>query len=246
MSAEQIEDRLRELARRAGLVGVPPAVVGAALLVFALAVGFAIWRWWPRTGEGLAAPVVASAQQSSAAQGTDPKAAGATGGSGAVAVSRGASSSVCVHVVGAVKQPGVYELSSDSRVRDAVDAAGGVTTEGAPDGLNLARTLTDGEQVVVPTQAELATGRQAGAAGGVAAGGVSGGAGAAAPGAKVNINTADATLLDTLPGVGPSTAARIVADREANGPYASAEDLGRVSGIGPKKLEQLKGSISVR
>jgi competence protein ComEA len=61
----------------------------------------------------------------------------------------------------------------------------------------------------------------------------------------VNINTADAAALDALPGVGPSTAAKIVADREANGPFASPEDLGRVPGIGPKKLEQLKPAICV-
>ena len=70
--------------------------------------------------------------------------------------------------------------------------------------------------------------------------------GAPSAGAVVNINTADAAALDALPGVGPSTAAKIVADREANGPFASADDLGRVSGIGPKKLEALKDFIRVQ
>jgi competence protein ComEA len=68
----------------------------------------------------------------------------------------------------------------------------------------------------------------------------------AAPGAVVDLNTADATQLDALPGIGPATAAKIVADRQANGPFRTADDLGRVSGIGPKKLDQLKPLICVR
>ena len=108
---------------------------------------------------------------------------------------------------------------------------------------------------MVPTADDYAkaqAGSSAQIGSGAGAGVVSpGGASAENPGAPpagklVNINTADAAALDTLPGVGPSTAAKIVSDREANGPFASADDLGRVSGIGPKKLEQLKAYVCVR
>jgi competence protein ComEA len=158
-------------------------------------------------------------------------------------------------VVGAVLHPGVYELPAVARVQDAVTAAGGMAGNAAQSSINLARPVADGEQIVIPTEDEYAK-ATAGAAtqnvSGAGKGVVSpGGASAENPGAPpagtvVNINTADATALDALPGVGPSTAAKIVADREANGPFASADDLGRVSGIGPKKLEALKDFIRVQ
>jgi competence protein ComEA len=100
----------------------------------------------------------------------------------------------------------------------------------------------------VPTKDEFAKGVTVrGAPGAGPAGAPSGGGAAVAPGgAPIDLNTADATQLDTLPGVGPSTAAKIVADREANGPFASVDDLGRVSGIGPKKLDSLRDLVCVR
>lgn len=141
---------------------------------------------------------------------------------------------IFVHVGGAVADPGVRELPVGSRVQDAVEAAGGFAEDAACDALNLARTLTDGEQVVVPTMEEPAPPSVSGSVG--AAGGAGG---------KVNINTATADELDALPGVGPSTAEKIVADREANGPFASAEDLKRVSGIGDKKFANLADLVCV-
>jgi competence protein ComEA len=151
---------------------------------------------------------------------------------------------IVVHVVGAVKQPGVYELAPESRVLAAIQCAGGLTQEAAPEALNLAAKVTDGEQVAVPTRKEVESGDAGPGAGSAPAG--TGGSAAGAPTGKVNVNTADATQLDALPGVGPSTAAKIVADRQSNGPFASPDELGRVPGIGPKKLEQLKVLISVR
>jgi len=238
---EQLEARLRELARRAGLAGVPPAAVAAALVLCAVIVVLAAWRWWPRSGESAAArePVGASAANA-------PEGAGQSAGlssADATAGSTPASSSVFVHVVGAVRHPGLFELPSGARVAEAVQAAGGLAGNAAQAGINLARPVTDGEQVVVPTLDEFASGAPPAAAGAGATGGASG-AGSSA-GALVNINTADATALDTLPGVGPSTAAKIVAEREANGPFKSPDDLGRVAGIGPKKLEELKPRVSV-
>jgi competence protein ComEA len=154
-----------------------------------------------------------------------------------------------VHVVGAVRRPGVYELPEGARVQDAVVAAGGVTRGAASEAVNLAQRVQDGEQVVVPTRDEVASG--GGAVAGVRGAGRGTGAGSAvqaagAPAARVNINTADATQLDALPGIGPSTAAKIVADRLANGPFSSADDLARIPGIGPKRIEQMKDLVCVR
>ena len=142
---------------------------------------------------------------------------------------------IAVHVSGAVAAPGVYELEEGARVADAVEHAGGFLEGAAENALNLARVLNDGEQVVVPTAEEHAAQQSAAEASG----------GAAGVGGKVNINTASAEQLDTLPGVGESTAQKIIADREANGPFSSPEDLKRVSGIGDKKYAELADLITV-
>ena len=142
---------------------------------------------------------------------------------------------VFVHVGGAVVHPGVQELEEGSRVQDAVEAAGGFADGAARDALKLARVLQDGEQVVVPTEEELTASVSPSAE-------VS-----AAPAARgrININTATAEELDALPGIGPATAEKIVADREANGPFSTIEDLKRVSGIGDKKYTELADSVCV-
>lgn len=142
---------------------------------------------------------------------------------------------IAVHVGGAVAAPGVYELEEGARVADAVELAGGFLEGAAEQALNLARVLNDGEQVVVPTAEEHAAQQAAVEASG----------GTAGVGGKVNINTASAEQLDTLPGVGESTAQKIIADREANGPFSSPEDLKRVSGIGDKKYAELADLITV-
>ena len=146
-----------------------------------------------------------------------------------------AEKTIFVHVEGAVATPGLLELSEGSRVYDAIQAAGGFAEDARHDAVNLARVLTDGEQIIVPsTQSD---------GGSDAAPATAASAGTAA--GKVNINTADVATLDTLPGIGASTAAKIVADREANGPFKTIEDLKRVSGIGDKKFSQLEGCITV-
>lgn len=142
---------------------------------------------------------------------------------------------IVVHVGGSVLAPGVYELAESARVQDAIEAAGGFGEQAATDALNLARVLTDGEHVVVPTLSEVEGAAAAAPPGGAAAPG----------GGKVNINAASAAELDALPGIGMSTAEKIVADRQANGPFAAIEDLKRVSGIGDKKYAALADSICV-
>lgn len=147
---------------------------------------------------------------------------------------------IVVHVDGAVASPGVYELAIASpRVRDAVDAAGGLAQGADTSSVNLALPLGDGQKVHVPFEGEAA-GAEADTNGGDAAGSVS----SSMP-SLVNINSATAEELDSLPGVGPSTAAAIVEDRDANGPFSSVEDLMRVSGIGEKKFAKLRDHICV-
>ncbi len=140
---------------------------------------------------------------------------------------------VSVHVAGAVERAGVYELAADSRVQDAIAAAGGATPEADANALNLAAELVDGTRVYVPVVGEMLPADSAGASPPAAA--------AAGP---LDLNRATAAELDVLPGVGPATAAAIVADREQNGPFLSVDELTRVRGIGPAKLEALAGLVT--
>lgn len=150
----------------------------------------------------------------------------------------GATGSVFVHVGGAVAAPGLYELQPGSRVQQAIDAAGGFTDAAALDALNLARVVTDGEQIIVPEAASAQPGQDADPSA------TSVSTSSAMPG-KVNINNATAEELQQLNGVGPTLAQRIVDDRKTNGVFATIEDLKRVPGIGDKKFASLADSICV-
>jgi competence protein ComEA len=139
-----------------------------------------------------------------------------------------------VHVVGAVRRPGLFRLPEGSRVADAVARAGGATGKADLAGLNLAAPLVDGTQVLVPARA--------------ARGPATGGAAAAQPGAaparKVSLSSATAEELDALPGVGPITAQKILDYRAEHGPFASVDDLDAVPGIGPTRIEQLRDLVT--
>ncbi|MEN3343121.1 MAG: competence protein ComEA [Actinomycetota bacterium] len=137
---------------------------------------------------------------------------------------------VVVDVVGAVRRPGLYRLREGTRIADAVGRAGGATPKADLAQVNLAAPLADGEQVVVPARGAAA------AAGGTAAA-------PGSPTAPVDLNTASPEQLDTLPGVGPSTAAKIIAFRQAHGPFHSLAELDAVPGIGPARLAELKGLV---
>ena len=139
---------------------------------------------------------------------------------------------VYVYVTGAVANPGVYSLDEGLRVCDAVEAAGGLTEDADASTVNLARVLSDGEHIALPTKAEVETALAQGSAGGAAV-------------ASSLVNTADASALETLSGVGSATAQAIISDREQNGPFSTIEDLMRVDGIGEKKFAKLKDSICV-
>lgn len=143
-----------------------------------------------------------------------------------------------VHVVGAVRRPGLFRLREGSRVADAVARAGGATGKAYLAGLNLAAPLVDGVQVVVPTKAA------AGAAG-AGTGGLPAGPGAAGElGPKLSLATATAEELDELPGVGPVTAQTIIDYRTEHGPFRSVDDLDAVPGIGPTRVEQLRELVT--
>ena len=134
---------------------------------------------------------------------------------------------VVVDVVGAVARPGLYHLPQGARVADAVARAGGLTRHAERTAVNLAAPIADGEQVLV------------------AARGSPGGAGAVATGAPssspVSLSSASVEQLDTLPGVGPVTAQKIVAYRQQHGPFTSVEALDAIPGIGPARIADLKG-----
>lgn len=133
---------------------------------------------------------------------------------------------VIVHVTGAVHAPGVIELPENSRVLDALELAGGPTLDADLAGINLARRVFDGEQILVPRPGEAPPPGTPGAAD-----------------APVSLSRADQATLETLPRVGPATAERIIAWREKNGPFLSVEDLLAVSGIGPATLEGMRDRV---
>ncbi len=145
-----------------------------------------------------------------------------------------------MHVTGAVATPSVVRLPPGSRVADAVQAAGGATSQASTEALNLARVLVDGEQVRVPTQEEAANQPQSGIPPPAGAAGPPGG-----DRQKVNLNTADAAALEALPGIGPALAGRIISHRSEHGPFATVEDVTDVPGIGPAMLARLKDQVTV-
>ncbi|MFT3889784.1 MAG: ComEA family DNA-binding protein [Arachnia sp.] len=140
---------------------------------------------------------------------------------------------VRVHVVGAVARPGVVTLPEGAIVLDAIEAAGGLKRDADPALLNLAAPVADGAQVVIGTAGEpLGEVRDP-----------AGGSGATGGGGPLDLNAASVAELEELPGIGPVTAAAIVAWREENGRFTSVEELEEISGIGPKTLERLRGLV---
>ena len=138
-----------------------------------------------------------------------------------------------VHVAGWVRSPGVYEVREGDRVIDAIELAGGPKPKAQLTGLNLAALLTDGQQILVPGPATSTT----------APPGV--GTAPDAGSTLVNVNTAAAEELETLPGIGEVLAQAIIAYREEHGPFTSVDELDEVSGIGPVTLEEIRDLVTV-
>jgi competence protein ComEA len=139
-----------------------------------------------------------------------------------------------VHVAGAVRRPGLYELEEGSRVDDAIQRAGGAKPKGALELVNLAAPVADGQQVLVPLRGEAPIAAQG-----------SGSGAAAVPGTRVHLNSATLEELDTLPGVGPVTAQKILDYRAEHGAFASVDELDAVPGIGPARLAELRELVDL-
>lgn len=219
-------------------------------------------------GFGTAAAGAATTGASGAGAGGDD---GATGVGGAAGSPDGALSGtgegdpplaadgeLVVDVKGAVRRPGVYQLSAGARALDAVRRAGGVTRQADRLGVNLAARVTDGGEVVVPRRGAGGTGLAGGSAAGVGVGaGATVGAGSATDGSAasasgdatrplaIDINTASVQELELLDGVGPATAANIVAYRDANGGFSSIDELDEVSGIGEARLAAIRTQLGL-
>src|SRR6478752_2183225 len=196
----------------------------AALIVVVLGV-----RFMQGQARGSAAPASAASASAASASATRP---GAGSGSGSVRLEPRPPAVALVHVAGAVRSPGVYRLRDGERVQDAVRRAGGPRAGADLNAINLAAKVADGQQVVVPRRgAAVAAAVGAGAAGG------------GPPAPPVSLNSATAEQLDTLDGVGPATAAKILDWRRQHGGFRSIDDLGQIPGIGPKRLAALRGKV---
>ncbi|MER8186357.1 ComEA family DNA-binding protein [Kitasatospora sp. NPDC094015] len=222
-----------------GLLVDRRAVLGLSVLLL-LAVGYAVQHFWLGRPHPVAVPTTAVAEPPERPAGAGPPAASppdaATSSDASAPAAPSAlvsadSTALVVDVAGRVLHPGLRRLPGGSRVADAVAAAGGPVPGTDTENLNLARVLTDGEQILV--------GPQAGQAGQPA---VTGSTVRAGP---LSLNRATIEQLDTLPGVGPTLAQRIVQYRQEHGPFRSVDQLRQVSGIGARKYEELKALLSL-
>lgn len=163
-----------------------------------------------------------------------PSSAGESGNqgesAGSVPTATAPPDTLTVHVAGEVQHPGVVQLPRGARVEAALAAAGGATEAAVLSGVNLARLIVDGEQIVVPSTESVATSA-------VNESGLSG--------RLINLNSANQTLLESLPGIGPALAQRIVQWRGAHGPFVSVEQLLEVSGVGARTLESFREMVTV-
>jgi len=220
-----LADRIRDWITWFGAGRLAVGVVSAATVV---AVGFWLLRAPPP-------PVETTLPMATAASSLPV----ASSPSGSTTTTAPASTEIVVHVAGAVNEPGVRTLPPGARVVDAVSSAGGLAPDAAPDALNLAARLHDGDRVYVPWEddpAEIPIGVTP------TTGATDGSGEHAAP---VSVNSAGVAELEELPGVGPSIASAIVAYRDEHGPFLSVDDLTEVAGIGPAKLEALRDLVTV-
>ncbi|MFY9616851.1 MAG: helix-hairpin-helix domain-containing protein [Arcanobacterium sp.] len=179
-----------------------------------------------------AQPVSPQETGASEETGNSPGSTGQVDASGQQILAGGEPAVIVVHVSGAVVSPGLVEVPHPARVNDVVEAAGGLSEDADPALINLAAHVSDGEHIHVPAHGEEpaeygATSQSSGSSG------------------LVNINTASASELETLPGIGPVTAEAIMTWRHDNGSFTSVEQLIEVNGIGPKTLDQLRPHVTV-
>ncbi|MFD4874808.1 helix-hairpin-helix domain-containing protein [Streptomyces sp. NPDC058420] len=237
---------------RCGLERRNVIALGVLLLVAAV---FAVQHFWVGRTQPVRAPEVVRAAApfgegggsegesvgGAAGKGTGGRASsvGARGAASAAGAAGAAGAEIVVDVSGKVREPGVHRLPAGSRVTDALRAAGGVRPGTNTEGLNRARFLVDGEQIVVggPAPATVP------GAGGANTAGVAGSAAGAAPTAPVSLNTGTAEQLNTLPGVGPVLAQHIIDYRTQHGGFRSVDELRQVNGIGDRRFADLRDLV---
>ena len=212
-------DTAREIAREMyGRLGARWSALALAVVAGLVAVTI-----WSAVGGSSAAPAVATEPVTI----WDPPSS---------SVSTTTIAPLVVHVAGAVQSPGLYRLPRGARVVDAVEAAGGVADGIDIDRVNLAAPLVDGQHLVLPRQGQAVPGGPAGAVEGD---------GTTGPAMPLDLNVATSAQLEALPGVGPATAAAIIAQRDRMGGFGSVEDLRKVKGIGDGRLAALRDLVTV-
>ncbi len=149
---------------------------------------------------------------------------------------------IIAHICGGVKSPGVYTLPENSRVKDFIDAAGGASKDGIIDAINLARIVRDGEKIVIPQTGKTSACNETGGTGSEPVPQIS----PEENKGKIDINTGTLADLDSIPGIGPVIAQRIIDHRNTNGNFKSVEDIKEVKGIGEKTFEKIKDYIEVK
>ena len=217
-------DDVDSLKAKVGIGSTSPLVLfGLSAVIIAVVLSIGFMAWGSFTSSGI---VVEHSEKSPQSQEYESS----------------SSQLIYVHIAGEVSNPGMYELKHDARVSDAIDAAGGLTESADQLSINLARQVTDGEQIVVQAYIEAEPGNSKSTD---ASDSGLPSSNTEVLSSKVNINTASASELITLDGIGESTAAKIIAYRQANGSFASIEEIKKVSGIGDRKYEAIKDRITV-
>lgn len=218
-------DDVDSLKAKVGIGSTSPLVLfGLSAVIIAVVLSIGFMAWGSFTSSGI---VVEHSEKSPQSQEYESS----------------SSQLIYVHIAGEVSNPGMYELNHDARVSDAIDAAGGLTENADQLSINLARQVTDGEQIVVQAYIEAEPGNSKSTD--ASDSGLPSSSNTEVLSSKVNINTASASELITLDGIGESTAAKIIAYRQANGSFASIEEIKKVSGIGDRKYEAIKDRITV-
>ncbi|MFH8972613.1 helix-hairpin-helix domain-containing protein [Streptomyces sp. NPDC017890] len=223
--------------------GMERRSVAALTVLLLIVAAFAVQHFWTGRTQPVAAPEVVREATAHGAEGEgeaagDP-ATGAHTGTAKGTATAAVGAEIVVDVGGKVRKPGIHRLPAGSRVADALRAAGGVRSGTRTDGLNQARFLVDGEQVIVGAPGPA----MGSGTGGTAPGGTGGPAAGGAPAAPVSLNTATTDQLDTLPGVGPVLARHIIDYRTQHGGFRSVDELREVNGIGERRFADLRNLV---